>query len=292
MEFTDNFVGIACKLSPCGNFVAHLQDDELVVRDFGSLVIILRGRLPVQYSLENSIYWNGEGIVAVRMDKTVHFWSMPQLEREIFVEEPISPAISISESFNIEKVVMIWEEYVIIFSELELQARVWRLFGPEATKSPIANLPGASCYAYQGNILVMYHPATKCVAVYERGNFVRPMHVNYLEEPITGMDISDSTILAWTNRSHLQLVCMDFSSTPFYYRPVTESFGLISEVCTPHFLAFCDVRETIHIFNKTTRTFFTPIPLQLSIAKQNSNLVFYKEVQLGKYEAQYAKHIT
>src|SRR5436853_74637 len=131
MEFTDSFVGNACKLSPCGDFIAHLQEDELVVRDFGSLVIILRGRLPVTCSSEKGICWNGNGIVAVQVGKTIYFWSMPQQENEVFLQEPEVPAISISEPFKIEKLAMIWEEFVLVFSELELQVRVWRLFGQE-----------------------------------------------------------------------------------------------------------------------------------------------------------------
>jgi hypothetical protein len=292
MEFTDSFIGNACKLSRCGNYIAHLQDEELLVRDFGSLVIVLRGQIPSAYSSVRNIHWSEEGVVALQLDKSVHFWAIPSENGEIFNREPVAPAISIVESFRIEKILMIWGEWVLLFSELELQVRVWRPFGPDASKSPTTTLPGASCHAQSGNGLAMYHPATKCIALYQEGNFARPQRVIHLEEPVTGIDIDGSSVLAWTNRNHMQLICIEPNSTPFYYRPVAEGFGLIAETPTSRFLAFCDAREIIHIFNKTTRTFFSPIPLQLSIAKHDSSLIFYKEVQVGKYEAQYANYIS
>lgn len=290
MEFTDNFVGNLLKISPCGSLIAHIEEDELLVRDFGSLIILMRGALP---SFPHSLVWSTDSqIVAAQYERSVLVW---KFEKQENLEKPLPPVLSVLEVFPIERIIL-HGLYLLVFTEMELHVRIWRL----GEKQPIGILPGASVQtsnlikSNDGKV-ALYHPVNGNIVVYDftLQHPEKPIKTMHTEEPILGLELfDDSNVIAWSSRIHLQIICYDEAGKACYYRPTCNTFGLVSVESTPLLLAFLDARDTLHLFNKYTRTFFRPVTLSLAQARQQSSLVFYKEIQTGKYEAQYANYIS
>ena len=283
MEFTDNFSGNLLNISPCGSLIAHLEGEEVLVRDFGSLIIVMRGTLmnaPVR-----ALEWSSDSqCIAAQYDRAVQVW---KFERQSDLANPLTPNCTVTDVFVIERIIL-HAPYLLVFSELELHVRVWRL----GEKQPIGILPGSSVLAMRNGRLALYHPATSSIALYDIARMEKPLRTFVAEEPVQGLDIYEGSVIGWTNRIHLQVVCYDENGKACYYRPTADTFGLVASESTPRFLAFLDARDCLHVFNKETRTFFRSANLSLAQAKQQSSLVFYKEIQTGKYEAQYANYIS
>lgn len=284
MEFTDNFVGNLLKISPCGSLIAHIEEDELLVRDFGSLIILMRGVLNCTPQI---LVWSSDSqFVCAQYERNVLVW---KFEKQENLEKPLLANVSISEVFPIEKII-IHAPYLLVFIELELHVRIWRL----GEKQPIGILPGASACALSAGTLALYHSVNSTIALYDLSDRTPSKLIKSLQvdEPLLGLELFNKSVIGWSSKIHLQVICYDENGRPCYYRPTVDTFGLVATESMPLFLAFVDSRDTLHIFNKVTRTFFRPVALSLSQAKQQASLVFYKEIQTGKYEAQYANYIS
>ena len=110
MEFTDSFACQGIKVSPDGCFIAHTTDqDELVVRDFGSLIVVMRGAFshPVR-----SLVWSDDStIVGLLGDRTISLWKV------IDSQDSLPPAIQINENFFIASIFISPSTQTVFFIE-------------------------------------------------------------------------------------------------------------------------------------------------------------------------------